>query len=357
MKTWFQSLLIAGIALATLAACEKDEDRLTLATSATPPTLTSSATSVSLTSATATNEALRLNWTPAQYGFSAPVQYTVQLDKKGGTFETPVTISAGSSTSLSVSGATLNQSLIKLGLAPNSAGQFDVRVLAALARPGNAATNSIVSTTTTLTGVPYLTVISYPSIYVPGAYQGWAPDKAPGLASVADNKVYEGYVYFNAASEFKFTSAPNWDNINYGIATTAGTLSTDGGAKNLSVAAPGYYLLKADINALTYSATKTDWAIIGAATPKGWDAETPMTFDPATNTWRVTLDLKADAFKFRANNAWDINFGDGDNKNGKPADGLLDYNADNINVPAAGRYLIVLDLSKPGNYTYTLTKV
>ncbi len=355
MKTWFNNLLIAGLALTTLVACEQDEDRLTIASTATPPTLTANATSVSLTSATASNEALRLTWTPAQYGFNAPAQYTVQFDKRGGTFEAPATISTGSSTSLSLSGETLNQNLVKLGLAPGNAGQYDVRVVAAINRPGNAANNLVTSTATTLTATPYLVVISYPSLYVPGAYQGWSPPTAPAIASVGSNNVYEGYVYFNTASEFKFTSAQSFSGTNYGAGAT-GTLNTDGGAGNLSVAAPGYYLLKVDANALTYSATKTDWAIIGAATPNGWGTETPMTFDAATNTWRITLDLKADEFKFRANNAWDINFGDGDSKNSKAADNLLDYGGDNIRVPAAGRYLVTLNLSNAGNYTYTLTK-
>ena len=57
-----------------------------------------------------------------------------------------------------------------------------------------------------------------------------------------------------------------------------------------------------------------------------------------------------DGIKFRANGAWDINFGD------TKADELLDYNGDDIKVPTAGTYTVVLDLSKPGNYTYTLTK-
>ena len=354
MKTWFNNLFIAGMALTTLVACEKDEDRLTLASTVTAPTLTSSASSVSLTSATASNEALRLNWTPADYGFSAPVQYTVQLDKQGGTFASPVTISAGSSTSLSISGADLNQNLLKLGLPAGSAGQVAVRVMAALNRPGNDVSNMTYSAPTTITATPYLVVINYPSIYVPGAYQGWAPEKAPALASVANNQQYEGYVYFNTASEFKFTSVQNWNGTNYG-AGAAGALSTDGGAGNLSVTAPGYYRLRADANSLTYSTTRTDWTLIGSATPNGWTADTPLTFDAATNTWRTTVALTQatgteEGVKFRANGAWDLNFGD------TKADGLLDYGGENIKISTAGTYTVVLDLSKPGNYTYTLTK-
>jgi hypothetical protein len=352
MKSWFNYFLMAGLALTTLAACEKDEDRLILVEPA-PLALTSSATSVSLNSGTATNEALRLSWTPADYGFSAAVTYTIQLDKQGGTFEAPVNISAGSSTSLSVTGATLNQNLLRLGLAPNNAGQFAVRVMAAIARPSSDPSNMVYSNAATVSATPYLVLIDYPSLYVPGDYQSWTPATAPKVASVKDNKVYEGYVYFSKASPFKFTSAPNWDNTNYGAGGT-GKLSTTGG--DLTIAEPGYYLVKADLNTLTWSATTTTWSVIGAATPGGWDADSPLTFNPITNTWTATLDLKAGELKFRANNAWDINYGDGDSKNGAAADGLLDLNADNIVVPSAGRYLVTLNLSNAGNYLYSLTR-
>ncbi len=51
-------------------------------------------------------------------------------------------------------------------------------------------------------------------------------------------------------------------------------------------------------------------AIIGAATPGGWDTETPMTKNETTGLWEVKdLVLTVGAFKFRANSAWDINWG------------------------------------------------
>jgi hypothetical protein len=343
MKSLFYKLIIAGVALTTLGACEKEGEQLVLQPGGTVA-LTSSATSLSLTSADAAKEAVTFSWTPAAYGFNAPAAYTLQFDKAGNAFKTPVDVQAGNNLKQAFTVADFNTMLLKLGIAPGSAGQVDVRVKSDIA---GSTVASIVSDTKTVSGRPYLVVIQYPSIYVPGAYQGWAPDKAPALASVKDDKVYEGYVYFKTASEFKFTATPSWDS-DFG-ANSPGKLVAKGG--NLSVTAPGYYLLKADLNALTWSATKTSWAIIGAATPKGWDAETPLTYDEATGTWQTTLDLKADAFKFRANNAWDLNYGD---TNG---DGLLESGGENITVPAAGKYLITLNLSVGGNYSYKLTKL
>lgn len=355
MKLWFKQLFVVGLAALSLSACRKPDEQLVLQPSGTV-TLTSSVSSVSLTAANATQNAVTFTWTPAQYGYSAATLYTVQLDKAGNNFQTPVEISAGGSTSLVVTVADLNQNLIKLGLPAGTAGQFEARVRSELVLNGAPSPTMMptYSASTTLTGSPYLVVIAYPSLYVPGAYQSWSPATAPAIASVASNKVYEGYVNFSTASEFKFTSVRTWDGTNYGLAS-AGKLSSDGGAGNLSVTAPGYYLLKADLNALTYTATTTTWALIGSATPNGWSADTPLTYDAATGTWRTTVTLtqatgKDDGVKFRANGAWDLNFGD------TKADGFLDYGGDNIKVPVAGTYIVVLDLSKPGNYTYQLIK-
>ena len=42
----------------------------------------------------------------------------------------------------------------------------------------------------------------------------------------------------------------------------------------------GYYKINADATALTYTAVATVWGVIGSASPKGWDDETPLTYNP-----------------------------------------------------------------------------
>jgi len=61
----------------------------------------------------------------------------------------------------------------------------------------------------------------------------------------------------------------------------------------------------------------------------------------------VAATLSANSFKFRANDAWDINLGD------DGEDGILDYNGANIAVASPGNYLITLYLGSP-DYTYTM---
>ncbi len=186
---------------------------------------------------------------------------------------------------------------------------------------------------------------SYPVLYVPGSYQSspWDPaNPNTVIASTAGDSKYEGYLEFPAGAEFKFCPAPNWSRSWGG---TGGVLDPSGG--NISVADAGYYKINVDTVALTYTLVKTTWAVIGDATPGGWNNDSPMTYDPATDTWKITVDLTAAGLKFRANGAWDINYGD------TGADGILDAGGDNITIPVAGKFDITMKLGAP-DYTYTI---
>ena len=359
MKTRFTQLLGVGAALLLLASCAKDEDKVMIQPSG-GPALTASSTSLGvLAMDSAAKPAVTYSWTAPDYGYSAAVTYTLQLDKKGDDFKAPVEFTT-TATRRTLTVAELNTTLLTLGVVPGTAGELAARVKADVT---SSAAYTQLSDVASLTASPYLSVIAYPSLYVPGAYQGWAPDKAPAVASPGNNGTYEGYVDFAATSAFKFTSLPAWSGTNYGLSGTiatdpatkalSGALSTDGNADNLAAPA-GYYRLVANVPNLTWTATPTTWAVIGSATPGGWDSETPLTYNPKEGTWSAVVPLSAAGeMKFRANNAWDINFGD------TKADGILDLDApDNIKGPAAaGPYTVTLDLSHgAGNYTYSVRK-
>lgn len=88
-------------------------------------------------------------------------------------------------------------------------------------------------------------------------------------------------------------------------------------------------------------------AIIGSATPNGWGTETPMTrsaTDP--DVYTITLTFAAGEAKFRANNAWDLSWGDSKFPTGKGSTA----NGPNIPVPA-GRYLVTFNIST-GEYSF-----
>lgn len=348
MKASINILFMVGACALLLGSCKKDETRI-IAKSGTAPALSASPSTLVLNSADADKEAIVFTWTASDYGYNAAVKYTLQFDKSGNNFANAREVSIGSDRQKKYNVADFNALAIQLGLTPGSAGKVDVRVkseISTLIPP-------VYSNAATITVTPYQVIVQYPSLYVPGSYQGWTPAKAEKIASPNSDKIYEGYVYFpDVTTEFKFTDSPDWSHGIFGDAAggTSGNISSPG--DNFKVSGAGYYLLKADLNANKWSATKTTWGIIGDATAGGWGSDQDMIYDAANKVWIITADLTTGAFKFRANHDWGINLGDY-----KPANTFLKYGGENIPVSVAGKYKIVLNLSNPGNYTYTVTKL
>ncbi|MDP2423822.1 MAG: hypothetical protein U1C46_05810 [Bacteroidales bacterium] len=188
-----------------------------------------------------------------------------------------------------------------------------------------------------------------PGDYVEASYPGttfgnWSPANSPQVKSVeAAPNILEGYVYMaNTANEWKFATQPNWDGPNYGYGGP-GILDPSGANFNSPA---GYYKINANAVALTYTAVATVWGVIGSASPGGWGSETPLSYDPASRTWRGGVPMTLGDFKFRAH-SWDYNYGAaaGSNK--------LTHDGPNIAIGVAADYYFVLDLSTPHDYTYS----
>lgn len=343
------TILLLAIASLLLASCE-DSLGPVINTEVDAPTIMSpsSGNSFVLTEEEAEETLLTLEWTAPDYGFTAPITYIVQMAEAGTEFEDPSSLGESNTTSYSITVGEMNSKLLSAGFPANQEADIEVRVVAQV----NENIEDEVSEPITLELTPYLVVIEYPSIYVPGGYQSssgytndWSPADAPALTSVNDNNRYEGYVYFSGANEFKFTAEQNWDNGDWGGSN--GELAP--GGANLSISEGGYYRMNVDLNNLTYSILNTDWGLIGDATPSGWDADTDMTYDQDAKVWSLTVDLGTGYIKFRANDAWDLNYGD------DGVDGILEQGGADIEITEAGNYTITLDLAQPP-YTYTLTQ-
>lgn len=326
------------LVVAFISACEDEAEKVTISSSPVAPALSSpGADGMEFVKADAANT-IDYAWSEADFGFDASVTYNVEIALTS-TFDGSAAIVTSQELTGSAVIADVNAVLLSWELPINESATISSRIVATVSDN----VDPIYSEVSTFAVTPYETLIDYPLLYVPGAYQGWAPDAddAVNLYSYNFNTVYEGIVYFDAAGEFKITDGPSWD-VNYG--GTAGTLEQNGG--NLSVAAAGAYKITADLGALTYSITATDhWAIIGDATPNGWgDPDTDMTYNGQRQMWEITTDLTAGELKFRANDGWDLNLGDND------ADGSLEGGGANIAV-IAGNYTIRLDVT---NSTYQL---
>jgi len=345
-KKLFFPILLA--ALFAVAGCEKAEfsPNPTLKILARP-TITSpaSGSAVVLTETTA-NDPFVVSWTAADFGFRAAATYSVEIDRVGNDFKDAVVLGTSTGLALNSTIAKLNTALFSTLALP---GETESEVEMRLSVKINPEVDVIYSDAITLKVTPYTIVVVYPRIFVPGSYQGWNPgDSTTSIFSAKSNNKYEGYIYFkDDNAKYKYTPAANWDN-DYGDQDTPnGTLKVKG--KDISIGAAGVYRLNADLNALTHSNLRTDWGLIGDATPDGWNSDQNMTFDPVANKFTITLDLVAGKIKFRANDDWAVNMGD------DLANKSLEYGGADISVAAAGNYTIDLILSG-AVYTYNVKK-
>lgn len=296
----------------------------------------------------------RFVWTDANFGEGIIPSYTIEIDRQGDNFDTPSIIgTTAGETQFAASNATLNNALLALDVTPFEAANFEVRIKA------NVGSEVMYSNAVEMIITPYTT--EAPKMYVVGNFlnaSGYGSDWDPASAVMIQAPAYgdtnfEGYVWMDvAAPEFKFLPTNTSFDGDYGDdGSFSGALAqTD--ESNIVLSAPGYYLIKADTDAMTYSAVLTSWAVTGSATPLGWPdngvQDYNMTFDPVQKVWTITLALSAGELKFRANDAWDLNYGD------DGADGYLNQGGANIVVATAGTYKITLDLNTPRAYTYSV---
>ena len=348
MKKLFIIALAATLAI--VSACKKDGNLVTVSSNVKAPELTSPAAATAITvTATDSTQRLRISWNKADYGVQAVVNYFVQIDSAGRNFSKKVNIAAGND-SLSLSyGGVNNILLTTLKMPANSTSSIEIRTGSAIYGK-----DSVFSKPVKLMVTTYKE-LAPSKLYVAGAYQGWNPGAAPNLYPVT-TFAFEGYVYIGSASEFKFTTAPDFSHINYGDGG-AGKLGFSEPGPSLYVANGGYYKINADVKNLTYGVLLINsFSIIGSSTEHGWDSSTAMTFNSATGKWTVTANLVPGALKFRANDAWDINYGPADSN---ALTGTLKFNDTGaITINDAGNYTITLDMSQTGGakYAYIIKK-
>ena len=199
-------------------------------------------------------------------------------------------------------------------------------------------------TFTALTTPVYATI----GIIGSGTAGGWDADtdltKDPGNAHV-----WTGTVTLTDGAA-KFRADNDWAN-NWGATTYPSGFST-GGGPDIPVKAGTYFVRLNDATgeyAFMPANRSTPYAalgIIGNATPGGWDADTDMTQNAANPyLWSKIVTLIDGESKFRANDAWDVNWGASDFPGGVGADG-------GPNIPTKGGAYFVTFNTGTGEYYF-----
>ena len=172
--------------------------------------------------------------------------------------------------------------------------------------------------------------VGKPILYMAGDANGW---KQIDVLNSDDGAHFTGYMYLNQ-NGFKFCTQPNWDGTNYGA-----DFDTAPDAGNIVITEDaGFYQVDVDLSARTYTLTPFTIGIIGSATPKGWDGDTDMTYNPEERCWELkNVELTDGEMKFRHTNDWSLSWGG-------ELDNLTTQNGPNIAV-AAGTYDIKLKVN------------
>ncbi len=326
-----------------------------------------------------TTEAGTFKWSAATLEYNGAVSYYIQMAPAGSDFSTAVDVfpASVSTTTKSFTFGDLNNALTRLNasLIANGKTSLGFGALAQVEVRVKAIAEKSLSIGYSLTQLMKINayeniVVVTPELFLVGApqasYGGSAWDEKHGIALkyIGDGttKLFEAYVKVNVGEGFKFTGdGKTWDNGNYGtdggVAAVSGgqefALTNSGGSSDLKIAeadGAGLYYVRVDMDAMKVKVIKMQWGVIGAATAGGWNDESAMGYDFASNTWSYAgSDITAGEMKFRSKNTgnfingvngaggeWTFNVGDllfvGDGGTGK-----------NFNITAGAKPKLVVN--------------
>jgi 1,4-alpha-glucan branching enzyme len=184
--------------------------------------------------------------------------------------------------------------------------------------------------------------------------KGWDASTPMKLVSAGDpnNWILTSYLQ---VGEVKFRANNSWD-VNWGGSEfPVGTGVRNG--PNIQIAESGYYTIRFNDVTASYSFTRlspvsyTTVGLIGTATSNGWDASTAMVQGADGHSWTLTgITLFNGEAKFRANDAWTVNWGSTSFPSGTGVQ-------DGPNIPVgAGTYNVTFN-DVTGEYYFELTGV
>lgn len=343
-------ILFMVVSLGLMISCEKPETdpKLDMSQAVTSAiNAPESGSTFELLEEEAANVLTNIAWSAVSYNLTnlEYTNYEIQMDFADSNFVSPVIIATTNETSYDVTVGDMNTLLINKGAVAEETAMVEIRIFSYLNKDSDA--SYLYSEVIPLSMIPYTTDLVYPSLYVPGDYQGWNPAEAPKIYDFDDDGVYTGYVFMpeGGSLEFKFTSEASWDGTNYGY-LDEGTLDTDGGAGNLSVPEAGGYYFEVDVNNLTWTLELQNWGVIGQWLDWGDDIDLEWFHDPAEDLQYLTVTVPGipaaddQRFKYRANDDWEINLGDDD------GDGYMNAGGADIPIPDGGTITFYLDFTK-----------
>jgi len=353
--------IAATLSLLFIFGACKDEKLIYNPNNVSPGQLESINTSYVLDATKATDVAQIFNWGVFDMGYNATVTYTLEMDLAGNNFTNAVELASGNTLSASITVAQLNAAMIKLQqvyeFADATAQNVEIRVKGSISPNVDPFFTNVVSTIIT----PYSAEVEYPKVYVIGDFNAWNHANDQFLWAFTGGSVYEGWIGFGGKAQngFKITGVPDWVDAsgNWGAASddqtseaASMTLINGGSSKNITAYSKNFYKFSYNTSTLELNVINSmnSLSIVGDATgDPNWGTDLPLDFDTQKQVFVATVTLVDGNIKFRADNAWTLNFGQ--QQGGQT--GVLAAGGDNIPI-VAGIYKITVNLNNSANMTY-----
>ncbi len=309
------------------------------------------------------DKTVNFKWSAADYGVASQIDYSVEMAvAEGEKIELKTGLHA---LELGLPYEVVNERLLYgLKLEANKESEVNFYVAAKL---GNM--EKIYSAPVPVTVCPSAAERVYPMVYVIGAFNGWADGTTQELFDFdGKDAEYSGIVGFGgkASSGFKIRgSETGWDNAlgNWGLNGDEPTpekesakipLYNDGGSSDIKIYEKEFYnftLVKATPE-LKVNFSFNSVGVIGDAVG-GWDTDIDMKFSTTKQIFWVDATLADGSIKFRADDAWTLNWGF-EAANEEPVKSGVLAGGQNIKVPA-GNYRVYLDMRNPAELSFSLS--
>ena len=374
MKNFLKTIVFAFLIIA-IGSCEEDIDPKVSA-NGFALRAPDAPGSVVLQPTNDANVVATLNWDKSDNGGMATVStYKVEVAVSGTNFANAVTANLGNNVTTAdrtyvLTVGELNTLVNQLpGYVCGVPMDIDIKVKSTLGAGFYNAFTQYSTNAITINVTPYSSAL--PTLAF--SSDGVITDASPKMASSGVLRLdYEGYMYLTPGS-YKFYKPDACGNYTtptvYGV-TGLNTLVANG--LGYQVITAGYYLVTADLGTSIYSVRPIIWNLYGSGKQTFPAANSPMTYDQAAKVWRITINLaNGYGFKFKSNGTAlalgkflpatvnTSNYG-GPDLSYVPPTGIITDNE--LTVPGTKTnpktyvsYDVVLDLSTPRNYKYTIT--
>ena len=316
-----------------------------------------------------------LTWTAAKYIEDLSIRYTIQIDKIGNHFATPVSIEAGNSLTKKITVKELNTVLLSAGYLPVVFYDLEIRIKAFVHKDLDVLYSKTIANYKVKT---FLDIPSPSELFIFGsAIDGTEHTIAENsLSTDGSDYVYSKFLYLEKDNSFCLTSAKDDEGYKYNFGKfneVTDNISNDGTENNYFkfTGKSGWYKVEADFNTSKLSVVKYvsdgnvftyDYPsiyLVGDYGGETWSPSTAPKFNrESEGIFTIKISIKDGAtLKFIGQQSWDgIDWGD-ISKEGKS--GIIAPKGENNNITfdGAGKvYKITINL-KLGTYVFDLVAV